>query len=250
MENTSIKNAFYKVKDDILNLQYELDSLKSELSDIRNLLESLHDSIVSIKYERNYEKDHPTDINKNPTLDRYPTDKPTVPQEIKGLKDPNILFSTGNKGVPTDRQTNQQTVQQTENEFFKPYKPEKYLSTNSNNAPTIEEDILKANYILDSLDNLKKEIRQKFKNLTSQEMIVFSAIYELEEKDPPKCSYLIIASLLQLSESSIRDYVGKMIKKGIPIKKHKINNKKVLLSISPELKKIAKLSTIIQLREL
>ena len=34
------------------------------------------------------------------------------------------------------------------------------------------------------------------------------------------------------------------------IKKHKINNKQIQLSISSELKKIASLSTIIQLREL
>jgi hypothetical protein len=41
-----------------------------------------------------------------------------------------------------------------------------------------------------------------------------------------------------------------MINKGIPIHKNKINNKKITLSISPDLKKIASLPTIIRLREL
>ncbi len=107
-----------------------------------------------------------------------------------------------------------------------------------------------ASEILDSLDKLKKEIRFKFKRITPQEMSVFSTIYQLEEQNPDHTNYKKISKTLKLSESSIRDYVQRMIHKGIPIKKKKIANKKVILSISPELKRIATLSTIIQLREL
>ena len=81
-------------------------------------------------------------------------------------------------------------------------------------------------------------------------MTVFSSIYQSEEQDRDNTTYKQIANNLKLSESSIRDYVLKIIDKGIPIKKQKIDNKKVLLTISPELKKIATLSTIIQLRGL
>ena len=80
-------------------------------------------------------------------------------------------------------------------------------------------------------------------------MSVFSTIYQLGELEQ-ELTYKIISKHLKLSESSIRDYVQRMINKGIPIKKQKINNKKICLSISLELKKIATLSTIIQLREL
>ena len=114
----------------------------------------------------------------------------------------------------------------------------------------MEKNIIEAHEILESLDALKKEIRLKFKRITQQEMLVFSTIYQLEEQDPNSVTYRQIALKLKLSESSIRDYVLRMINKGIPIKKHKINNKKLILSISPELKKIATLSTIIRLREL
>ena len=62
--------------------------------------------------------------------------------------------------------------------------------------------------------------------------------------------YKIISVKLGLSESSIRDYVGKLMKKGIPIEKIRLNNKNVRLSISEDLKKIAPLSTILQLRDL
>ena len=111
-------------------------------------------------------------------------------------------------------------------------------------------EIDKAAEMLDSLDNIRKEIRLKFKRLTQQEMLVFSTIYQLEEQNPGKTNYQIIAKTIKLSQSSIRDYVQRMINKGIPIKKHKINNKKIFVSISPELKKITTLSTIIQLRGL
>ena len=81
-------------------------------------------------------------------------------------------------------------------------------------------------------------------------MLVFSTIYQLEEQSPNTVTYKEIALKLGLSESSIRDYVQRMMNKGISIKKNKINNKTLILSISPELKRIATLSTIIKLREL
>ena len=62
--------------------------------------------------------------------------------------------------------------------------------------------------------------------------------------------YKSISRKLNLTESSIRDYVGKLIKKGIPVEKTKINNKMIRLSISEKLKKIAPLPVIFQLREL
>ncbi|HKZ33939.1 MAG TPA: HTH domain-containing protein, partial [Candidatus Nanoarchaeia archaeon] len=103
--------------------------------------------------------------------------------------------------------------------------------------------------ILDSLDGLKKEIRLKFKQLTDQETLVFSALYQLEEDSGP-VDYKTLADKLGLTESSIRDYIGRLLKKGIPVEKKKINNKQIKLSISQSLKKIASLSTILQLRDI
>ena len=109
------------------------------------------------------------------------------------------------------------------------------------------ENALKA---LESLDGVKKEIRLKFKRLTEQEFLVFTTIYQLENEGKEEINYSEISQRLGLTESSIRDYVGKLIKKGVPVDKHKINNKTIYLSISQNLKKIASLSTILQLRGL
>ncbi|MDP3026830.1 MAG: hypothetical protein Q8N63_03915 [Nanoarchaeota archaeon] len=226
MEEERIKEAFSKVKQDILILGNEISQIKSEIHEIKQLLEVFHDELNTSTLRQI-----------NPTHPVNPTDNPTVPQEIGGLKSPNLSTSIGNGGVPTDRQTDRQTDNPT---HFLPEIPSK----------NIENSIQEATNILKSLDALKKEIRLKFKRITSQEMAVFSTIYQLEEQDPNSVTYHQIALKLKLSESSIRDYVLRMINKGIPIKKDKINNKKLILSISSELKKIATLSTIIRLREL
>jgi len=150
-------------------------------------------------------------------------------------------FSTGNEGVSTDRQTDRQTDNSTQKIGEIPQKTQEL---------NIEQNIQKASDILGSLDQLKKEIRLKFKLITPQEMSVFSTIYQLEEQKQQPTTYQEIAQKLGLSQSSIRDYTQRMINKGIPIKKQKIGNKKIVLSISKELKKIATLNTILQLREL
>ena len=81
-------------------------------------------------------------------------------------------------------------------------------------------------------------------------MIVFSTIYQLESESPEGVEYRQIANRLHLSESSIRDYVQKLINKGIPVDKIKLNNKKILLKISSKLKTIASLDALMKLREL
>jgi len=234
IDESSIKGAFSKVKEDIFNLGNEFFHLKDELSDIKNQINLLNDSIDKLKTELISPTDTPTHLNENPAIPAIPTDTPTVPVEIRGLKYPNLDSSSGNVGVPTDRQTNQQT----DNSLSKP--PMKPLVTHIKDAQDI----------LDSLDAIKKEIRLKFKQITNQEMIVFSTIYALEEQLPEGVEYRQIAEKLKLSESSIRDYTQKLISKGIPLDKIKLNNKKILLKISPKLKNIASLDILIRLREL
>jgi biotin operon repressor len=213
-----IKEAFSKIKQDITFLREELNSLKFKL-DNSNLPRNQH----------NY-------LNQQ-------TNKPTNQQinhPLEGLSKPNMYISTGNEGVPTNKPTNQQTNKHE-------------LNSSHNLKNTLEKDPIsefkRANEIMSSLDLIKKEIRSKFKSLTNQEMLVFSTIYLLEQENK-QVSYRIIANKLNLSEASIRDYINKLLKKGIPLTKLKQNNKKVILKISPDLHNVATLDTIIGLREI
>jgi len=222
-----IKNAFHKVKQDMDSIKEELDSLKQviyetkeQVSEVSKILNEL---AFSYKNEPKLNLETPTDNLQNPT---YPTHTPTDNLSFKSLKGQNIGISIGNEGVPTNKQTNKQTNQQTEKTYF---------------GDALE--------ILNSLDNIKKEIRNKFKRITEQEFLVFSTIYQMSE-EVSYVDYKSLSQKLNLTESSIRDYVRRLIKKGIPVEKTKINNKMIQLSISEKLKKIAPLPVIFQLREL
>tara|TARA_Y100000034_G_scaffold88001_1_gene105573 strand:- start:572 stop:1282 length:711 start_codon:yes stop_codon:yes gene_type:complete len=236
MDKEKIKEAFKKAKQDIDFLSNEMLEIKKEIYEIKQLLQQKQ------VFHSNQKTSTLRHINTTDNVTS--THNTTVPQEIEGLKYPNLGISIGNQGASTDRQTDTSTDTSTHNLSEIPPKTQDLDSDKD-----IETNIQQASEILDSLDALKKEIRLKFKRITQQEMLVFSTIYQLEEQGIEP-NYKGIALKLGLSESSIRDYVQRMINKGIPIKKQKINNKKLVLSISQELKKIASLSTIIKLREL
>jgi biotin operon repressor len=213
-----IKEAFARIKEDISTLRNEILTLKQQIS-LQN---------------------NQTIPTQNPTHPPQQTDTqthiPTLPQEAGGFYQQNMDTSTGNKGVPTDKQTNRQTLQQTDK------------TPNSSYNSRDFDEFQQARNALDSLDSLKKSLRLKFKRLTPQEMLVFSTLYSLEEQGFDEITYKMISNNLNLSESSIRDYVNKLSKKGIPIVKIRQNNKQIVLSISPNLKEVASLSTINQLR--
>ncbi len=298
MDEIKIKEAFLKIKEEMFGLGSELSEIRKDMQETVRLVKQMDKELTRIKIDfmlREAEKpsnsptdrqtvrqtgtptDSPTDKPKNTTYPATPTHNPTHGQEIGGWNTQNSSFCIGNEGVPTDRQTNSQTVQQT---HFLPEIPSlvstKSLPTNpvalnvvtnklsgnpQENPPVffqklslesskpIKQQISEASEILASLDSIKREIRRKFKSITKQEMLVFSTVYTLEEQDSD-VDYQKIASKLNLSESSIRDYVQRIIKKGIPLDKEKLNNKKIILHISPELKKIVTLDTILKLRSL
>lgn len=170
-------------------LKAELNSLRQELSEIKRLISS----------------QIPTHSQTNSS--GFPTNLPSKTSSFP-------LFSTGNEGVPTDRQTDRRQT----------------------NLPSLEE-----------INSLRTELKIKFRNLTKQEFRVFSAIYILEKQQP--VDYRAIAEKIRLSEGSIRDYVMKLERKGIPIHKEKVNNKKILLHVHKELRELVPLEAIMNFRE-
>ena len=224
-----IKESFQKVKEDMQAIKQAINLLSEELELQRNQLEELKRTLIQTQ--------NPTD---NPA---HQADRQIIPTDnlsLKALKPQNLPFSTGNGGVPTDRQTDRQTDRHIE---------KVRLTTPSGSQIDPISKIEKVSEILNSLDDIKKDLRTKFKRLTQQEMLVFSVIYQLDEEGLSP-DYSLVSIKTNLSESSIRDYVQKLIKKGIPVDKIKQNNKKITLSIPQNIKKIASLNTILTLREL
>ena len=230
-----IKESFQRVKQDISFLNQELGFLKKELTETREKIAEICE--ILIKINKKVGKRASTQEPLKTTSSTHPSTHLTP---FKPLKPLNLPISTGNQGVSTDRQTDRQTDKNTENLFE---------ISQKEIQPRSQDTIEDAAKIIDSLDRLKKEIRLKFKRLTEQEVLVFSTIYQLDEEEG-HTDYKKVAKRLNLTESSIRDYVGRLIKKGIPVDKKRINNKNISLSISHNLKKIASLSTILKLRDI
>jgi len=240
-----VKDAFDKVKQDINFLRDGLDKLREELKENRELMIKICESVQEMSSQvdaitsqiKRTSKENPAMLPqmKLTSLENLPAhqqiksasaeDIPAHLINFKHLNEGNLRISTGNRGVPADRQTNQQTDRQVEN------------------------SIENAAEMIKSLDNLKKEIHKKFKKLTEQEWLVFSTIYQFDE-EKGSSDYRVLAEKLNLTESSIRDYVSRLINKGIPVDKTKLNNKNIKLNVSKSLKQIASLSTIINLRDL
>jgi len=201
--NDNIKESFRRIKEDMYYLQQEIALIKEQISQISSFLSSFSESNTS-QTEVQQTEETPTDI------------KPIL-NELSF----NSQSSIGNRGVPTDKQTNRQTHD---------IQPTDTLKRTSN--------------ILIEL----KDIQRKFKNLTNQEFLIFSAMYLLTEKQK-QTSYKEIADKTNLSESSVRDYIGKLVRKGVPIEKLKLNNKQILLNIPREFKEVATLDILTKVRE-
>ncbi len=240
MEQDKIKEAFQKVKQDIDDLKHNLSSISTEIYDLKLILNEININNFNRQTNQQTDTQHIPKITHN-----NPTDRLNEPYNypLEALKDPNTVFSTGNRGVPTNRQTNQQT----DRHMNLQGKIEEKAPINTQSTQIDRLQMI--SQALDSLDSIKKELRHQFKQLTSQEMLVFSTIYQLEDEGFT-VDYPIIAGKLSLSESSIRDYVIKINKKHPLISKIKQNNKKVILKIPSQLRQLASLQTLLTLREI
>ena len=134
-----------------------------------------------------------------------------IKQELEQIK---TQFTTkgsiGNEGV-FNKQTNQQTNKQL-------------------NKQTIIQQT-------NALSRLNDDLEAHFNSLTRQEFLVFLSLYQMEE-ETGSVKFSDLAAYLNLSESSIRGYVNRLVQKGSPILRKRVNNKVINLSLSPDFRNL------------
>ena len=141
-----VKDAFDKVKQDIEFLKYELNTLRTGVVETRERMIEICEVIKKID-----EKLESRASTHKPEIQTLPTPTSTHNLPLEALKPQNLHISTGNEGASTDRQTDRQTHRQTQKE------------------PKNEENSFEnALEILNSLDEIKKEVRLKFNRLTGR----------------------------------------------------------------------------------
>lgn len=240
-----VKNSFEKVKEEMQALNQEISNLKEELNEL--------------KYQKLTETALKEELNQN-----LP-----IKEEIK----PNLLpeISTGNRGVSTlrhiDTQTdntpsfpldgkpsieqNSSTDTSTHSSTHLRHIPEKlrHFDTFLDTSTDKSEQKAKISDLTKLMESLKSDLKDKFKVLTKQEFYIFSILFTLD-KTQNTVTYRDLASKTGLTSSSIRDYVQRIIQKGIPLVKDKLNNKLTVLKIPPELRNLATLDNLMRIRGL
>jgi len=190
-----------------------------------------------------------------------------IKRELEEIKQIKANFrqesSTGNEGVPTDRQTDRQTFDRfstlvddrfspafetptdnpTQNPTHTQHTNTKVQQTNTySNTPLYTEKS-----ITELVNTLKSDLKIRFKSLTKQEFNIFSILFTVD-KTQKSATYKNLADKTGLSESSIRDHIQRIMKKGIPIEKEKLNNKVIILKIPEEIRNLATLDNLLRIR--
>jgi regulator of replication initiation timing len=88
----------------------------------------------------------------------------------------------------------------------------------------------------DVIEPLRKEIEEIFESLTTQELNILIAVYDLEKIKGMAVTYMEVARKLNITPSYLRGYLSNMVLKKAPINKIKTRDKKILLSINKKFK--------------
>lgn len=203
-----------KLRRSFLKIRQEMNQLNQDIQEIKQYLWDLNEYLS------------------NPAHQQHSS---TQTQKIEGIK-AQIPISIGNHGVPAD---SQQT-----------FDTSKIAQIQGNQEENLEQTTKKLTLkqIKNIVENLTTELKLKFKSLSKQEFFIFSMIYNLDMQGQ-KPDYKSIAIRANLTESSVRDYISRLIHKGIPLKKEKINNKQVIISVPDELKNIATLDNLTKISQ-
>ncbi len=119
---------------------------------------------------------------------------------------------------------------------------ENFIAQNrQKHVKTAQKDILDENF-----KAFKQNLNQAFNKLSKQELKAFLTVYQLDESNQG-ASYQEVAEKMGLTETCVRAYISSLFKKGIPLTKVKINNKRTIVSIKQDFKNLNLKAKIIAL---
>ncbi|MBI5392149.1 hypothetical protein HZB00_04060 [Candidatus Woesearchaeota archaeon] len=221
----NIKQSFTNAKNDISQLNQELETLKSVILHQNEVIKHLSERVISLFGQA-----------QNPQIDPF------------------FLRSSGNKGV---NQSINQSINQTLS--TKLPIPQEKEGVQAQNLPIDTSDIPEKIIIPkieqttpemlgEEFQALKYKVDRVFLRLSKQELKVFLTTYQLDEEgDGQGVVYTQIADRLHLTEQCIRGYISGLFKKGLPLEKKKINNKRTVIFINKNFKTLNLKQKLIQL---
>jgi chromosome segregation ATPase len=188
------------------------EKIRNSFSNVKNDISNLGISLNKLEDETREGKE--TILNLNSKFELLKDDLKDIKAILSDLKQP----STGNEGVINNHQ--QSTV------------------NNHQQSTTTEKE----------LKSLENDFSKLFKNLTDREFSVFMAIYELE-KQFNETNYSQIANRLNLTETTVRGTVNRLISKKLPVSKERLFNGKTSLSLKKDFHDLNLLGKLVRLRQ-
>ena len=225
-DDDAIKESFRRVKEHMALLEKELRADREFIIVLNSTIEQLNSRVRILEDKLD---------NKEQIIEKEFIDKVNKPK-IEDLENNNLIIeekeAISNSGMvsPSERKG--------------------YLATRQRHLDTLSTPFRHPGTHNIDFEELKAGLNKAFLSLTNREFKVFSAIYTLEEQNKGPVTYQELAQFLDLSSSSIRDYISELIRKGTPIMKEKNRNGMAYISVSKEFRSLNLMSKLLGLRSL
>ena len=226
-DDDAIKESFRRVKEHMALLEKELRADREFIIVLNSTIEQLSSRVRVLEDKLD---------NKEQIIEKEFIDKVNKPK-IEDLEINNLIIEEkeviSNFGMVS------------------PSEREGYLATRQRHFDTPSTPIRHSGTLQNiDFEELKSSLNKAFLSLTNREFKVFSAIYSIEEQNKAPATYAELAQYLDLSSSSIRDYISELIRKGVPITKEKNRNGMAYVSVSKEFRSLNLMSKLLALRSL
>lgn len=252
----NIKTSFSKVKEHILALEIELLDLKNIIFKQNTILKELSEHFINhLNQCENLKKSQNQPIstgskgvnqsinhlinqslnNQSLNHSNLSTNSLEIPLDSSFSEEPKISNEEPKKpeitigDIPPAEKTNQSINQKNQEKHEQNHNFRIDLGTITQKKQTF--------FLNQEISSFKININKIFSLLSKQELRVFLTLYQLDD-DLNGVSYIELSSKLELTEPCIRGYISTLMKKGIPITRTKLNNKRTILTINKDFKSL------------
>ena len=238
----AVISSFSNAKKHISSLENQIESLKSVLLRQNEIIRKLTEKILTpLQPPKNPPNSHFFNVstgNEGVKQSINQSINQSLSTKIEEKEENNDFLSTNLSRYPSLEPKNEDFLHKSEQYSLsdissseeQTLKKQKILENTQKAVKTIQKDILDENFQV-----FKSHLNEAFSKLSKQELKVFLTVYQLDEGNQG-ASYTELAQKMGLTETCIRAYISSLFKKGLPLVKIKINNKKTLVSIKQDFK--------------
>lgn len=232
-DDTAVKEAFKRVKEHMAALEKEVRANREFIIAQNKQILVLEGKIKELQEQKKEENtDFKEELSSKKKVNEFLTIKEDLEENYSSKEE---IYPAG-----------VQAAQETKGSLATPRRRLDTLATLFRHPGTDSD----SHFDTKDIEEIKQNLNKVFQTLTNREFKVFMTVYSLEEQHNSPTTYAELAHNLDLSTSSIRDYISELMRKGAPIKKEKSRNGIAYVSVLPEFKSLNLISKLIAFRNM